>query len=599
MRDESNAHECLKELLERRLFIVALDEQGQWYRFHELFRSGALYLLRSDYPLRYEKLLTRTVAALIHTDCYREAVQYLFLRERFLEAADTLESIGNHVLRRGYHEQVLGWLHDLPVELVNGRPRLLLIRAWCLFFDNRFQAVTDTLDQMQLAYPDLFSAAESDDDQPQGAGSLLKPELRLLAAYVDRFSGHYEQARVKTIAALQELQHVDVPMKSLACFGLANDAYVTSDLAEASAQLRKAILEAKVEQRYSTYLSGIGLQVWILAARGFGEGALTLRRSAVEWISEFHRAERDPNVVSCWLNSGLVLIHSRSGDLLQAQAALAPPLESLLNEIHLHAWRHSRSTNAGQSLEKLRDLPNPQWVTSNDHLLTSADTLLIQGQHQLLLAIEQYKAGTIAAAATARDAALAHARDLMTLIEKNNFWFRELNARVLLGIALSGLAGGEPDKAAESHLLVAADLAANHRLAACGLLFAEELLALFSILKPSSADSEWSATLNRWLALDSHETAAGAQSVHNAEAESKTGSSEDEQRLQPVDSLSQRELEVLALIDSGLPNKRIASDLNLAPATIKAHIRNIYGKLGASRRTEALNIARGRGLLKR
>ena len=61
--------------------------------------------------------------------------------------------------------------------------------------------------------------------------------------------------------------------------------------------------------------------------------------------------------------------------------------------------------------------------------------------------------------------------------------------------------------------------------------------------------------------------------------------------------LSQRELEVLALIHAGHANKEIAAKMDVAPATVKAHIRNLYGKLGVGRRTEALARARELGLL--
>ncbi len=64
-----------------------------------------------------------------------------------------------------------------------------------------------------------------------------------------------------------------------------------------------------------------------------------------------------------------------------------------------------------------------------------------------------------------------------------------------------------------------------------------------------------------------------------------------------AEPLSKRELEVLQLIYEGLPNKDIATGLNLAPATVKAHIRNLYGKIGATSRTEALALARKLGLL--
>lgn len=61
--------------------------------------------------------------------------------------------------------------------------------------------------------------------------------------------------------------------------------------------------------------------------------------------------------------------------------------------------------------------------------------------------------------------------------------------------------------------------------------------------------------------------------------------------------LSQREMEVLALIHEGHANKQIAARMDVAPATVKAHIRNLYGKLGVGRRTEALAKARDLGLL--
>lgn len=58
------------------------------------------------------------------------------------------------------------------------------------------------------------------------------------------------------------------------------------------------------------------------------------------------------------------------------------------------------------------------------------------------------------------------------------------------------------------------------------------------------------------------------------------------------EALTAREAEVLAMLDSGLPAKRIAMTLALSLATTKWHIRNIYGKLGAHNRTGALAQAR-------
>ncbi|NTU55279.1 MAG: DNA-binding response regulator, partial [Anaerolineales bacterium] len=61
--------------------------------------------------------------------------------------------------------------------------------------------------------------------------------------------------------------------------------------------------------------------------------------------------------------------------------------------------------------------------------------------------------------------------------------------------------------------------------------------------------------------------------------------------------LSEREKEVLRLIASGAPNKKIAHDLVIAIGTVKRHTVNIFNKLGVENRTEAVAKARELKLL--
>jgi len=63
------------------------------------------------------------------------------------------------------------------------------------------------------------------------------------------------------------------------------------------------------------------------------------------------------------------------------------------------------------------------------------------------------------------------------------------------------------------------------------------------------------------------------------------------------DDLSDREIEVLREVARGTSNKIIASHLSISEATVKAHMKNILLKLGASDRTHAVNIATTRGFL--
>ena len=60
---------------------------------------------------------------------------------------------------------------------------------------------------------------------------------------------------------------------------------------------------------------------------------------------------------------------------------------------------------------------------------------------------------------------------------------------------------------------------------------------------------------------------------------------------EPMGALSERETEIVVLAARGLSNNQIATELNLAPATVKRHLANIYSKIGVKSRSEAVRTA--------
>ena len=66
----------------------------------------------------------------------------------------------------------------------------------------------------------------------------------------------------------------------------------------------------------------------------------------------------------------------------------------------------------------------------------------------------------------------------------------------------------------------------------------------------------------------------------------------------PGVALTPREIDVLVLVAKGLGNKEIGDRLGTAAGTVKMHLQNILGKLGASDRTHAVTIALQRGIIR-
>jgi len=70
----------------------------------------------------------------------------------------------------------------------------------------------------------------------------------------------------------------------------------------------------------------------------------------------------------------------------------------------------------------------------------------------------------------------------------------------------------------------------------------------------------------------------------------------NEQRLKDL-GITPRELEILELIAQGLSNREIADKLFVSENTVKTHSSRLFDKLSARRRTQAVQIAKGMGLI--
>jgi LuxR family maltose regulon positive regulatory protein len=148
--------QAMLEGLERaNLFVVALDDERGWYRYHHLFAEVLRSYLQQREPTLPPVLHRRASAWYEQHDLPAEAVQHALAIPDAELAARLIELIGFPITLHGQVSTVLGWLHALPEALVRTRPRLCVYHALLLIFTNQLEAAEARLQQAERGVQEL------------------------------------------------------------------------------------------------------------------------------------------------------------------------------------------------------------------------------------------------------------------------------------------------------------------------------------------------------------------------------------------------------------------------------------------------------------
>jgi LuxR family maltose regulon positive regulatory protein len=158
----------LDTLARTNLFLVPLDDRGEWYRFHHLFAQ----LLRLEFAQR-EPGLAPTLhrrASVWHRDngTTEEAIHHALEAGLFAEAAELIEVSWPYYANMCRYLSVLAWLQRFPDEVLREAPRLLLVKAWVLSLSGRREEAARAIAAVEEAgvagegpLPDGFSSVEA------------------------------------------------------------------------------------------------------------------------------------------------------------------------------------------------------------------------------------------------------------------------------------------------------------------------------------------------------------------------------------------------------------------------------------------------------
>ena len=211
----------LEALEKANLFVVPLDAERRWYRYHQLFAEVLYSHLQQAKSGLVPELHRRASTWYEQHELLAEAVQHALAAPDVELAARLTEQYGLQVALRGQVHLVLGWLNALPNALVRSRARLCLYHALMLMFTHQVDAA-----EARVALAEQSARSEMPADQAR----VLRGWAAAIRANLARFSG--DLARCVTLAqqVLECVPEKEAPLRAGAALGLAQAFLVSGDV---------------------------------------------------------------------------------------------------------------------------------------------------------------------------------------------------------------------------------------------------------------------------------------------------------------------------------------------------------------------------------
>jgi LuxR family maltose regulon positive regulatory protein len=592
-----SGQETLEYIGRANLFLVPLDNERRWYRYHHLFAD----LLRQ----RLHESVHQSVAS--STGDEKESLAELHRRasqwyedhgleiEAFHHAAAAndveraerlIEGVGVPLHFRGAGASVLNWLESLPTAVLNARPSLWLTYASALMMTGQHTAVEQNLQAADAA----LKGTEPDDSTRDLVGRIAS--MRATVAVIRH---DVESLLAQSRRALEYLHPDNLPLRTAATYTLGYAYQLQGDRAAARETYAEVI----------SISNSFGASIYTTAAT-LCLGQVQEAENQLPLAAETYRralilAGDPPRPIACEACLGLARITYQWNDLDAAEQhgqqclQLTRQMEGVDTyasyEVFLARLRLAQGDVPGAAavLDEAEE-----FVRQHNFVFRMADvtaaqvlTLLHQGNLEGAAHLAETRELPISQARVhlARgdtSAALAALEPLRQQAEAKSWEDERLKVMVLQ--ALAHHAHGEKDKAVQllGDALALAESGGFIRI------FVDEGRPMAQLLSEAAAHEVMPDYIGRLLAVFEAEE-------QKREYESHLPPAPSAQSL--IEPLSQRELEVLQLIAQGLSNREIGERLFLALDTVKGHNRRIFGKLSVSRRTEAVEKARSLDIL--
>jgi LuxR family transcriptional regulator, maltose regulon positive regulatory protein len=592
----------LESLEQLNLFVIPLDGERRWYRYHHLFADVLNRRLEHQYPDWLPGLHRRASQWYEQNNFLPEAIQHALLAGDPQRAAHLVEENGCFLLMTGEVQTLLGWIEAIGTQGKDS-PWLTIQKAWALTLAGQLDQVDHALQEAERLV--IYLGQRPDFKTMSGT---IAADRAFLASYM----GDMPQAVAFAQQALDDLpdnEPLPQSMRSVANLILAEAAWMAGDLQKAgqiyteAIQINQAVGDIPMLINNNSNLADILLEQGKLkqAARLYSESLqLALRPDgrrlpsvahvyaklsglSYEWndlAAAARYARQCIEICQLWGNAGLqaeacILLSQveyaqcnlesaqnalRSAEQLLAERRLSPRQTAELKGTLASAWlAHGDPERAsefllscGLSPESIQDAVEIPYQHETETLLLLR-LLWLRNEHEAALALSR----------RLLQKPLADGRTGIAI-------------RVLVLQALAFQAKKDTSQALTA-LERAVWLAQPEGYRRIFIDEGKPVTRLLALLKSQQVESGYATELLAQFPVETGKDQPPAQAL--------------------IEPLSLRELEVLRLIETGNSNQEIAEKLFISIPTVKRHISNIYAKLGVKSRTQALALGRELDLL--
>lgn len=609
--------QMLEHLQNENMFLIPLDSDGVWFRYHHLFTDFLMGQLKRHHEGAFESISYTASEWFAQAGLNTEAIKYLLAAGRYRQAADFIAAEGSEVAQlHGDHHLILEWMRLLPEKYHSLHPQILLNFAWAHVFTRSSKTAYEIAERVRK---DLEAKSGPGWDLPD---ELLK-EARCLADVIQSISLNANddtaQALDFSASKLKQWPQAHAIHKATLHNSLSLACIATLDFADGLRAASKGRVESLKCNAHFLTLWADWLSAFICIEKGHLNEAEDYIRRGQEDVSNlrgahtygdalidvlkaqvlYDRAEPEKAKAeienSPWFSAiygplePLFMCHS-----LQAQIQFAGGFESSA----LHILQKGQEVGLVSNLPRLSILLGAEevklllrsgqieaatHVAERWELTGKADTLKRNFDRSLIVDREQEILARLLIADKKYGKALSILLRLAQNAKVRHHGRAFTQCQILKATALWHL---DREKAAMRELSTATQLAAPHG-----------LRGPFQEADPTLLD-----ILTKMVSLRTYEGVGHLKTTFEFERDllaSLMGSAgvltvgkDTDDELELMDPLTSRETEILTLLAEGLGNQEIADTLLVALPTVKWHSHNIYEKLDVRRRTAAVSKAR-------